>query len=104
MSLGSVFGIFAGFYYWLGKMSGRQYPEALGKLPFWLTFIGVNIAFFPLHFLGLAGMPRRIPDSPEAFSWWHLVPPTGSYISFAGFLLFLALVWPPLPAGQPCSA
>ncbi len=104
MSLGSVFGIFAGFYYWLGKMSGRQYPEALGKLHFWLTFIGVNIAFFPMHFLGLAGMPRRIPDYPEAFAGWNMVASLGSYLSFAGFLVFLLLVWRTLAAGKPCPA
>ena len=61
MSMGALFSIFAGFYYWLGKMSGRQYPEKLGQLHFWLLFIGVNLTFFPMHFLGLDGMPRRIP-------------------------------------------
>ena len=60
--------IFAGFYYWFGKMSGRQYKEAFGKLHFWTAFIGVNLTFFPMHFLGLAGMPRRISDYPEAFA------------------------------------
>jgi cytochrome c oxidase subunit 1 len=104
MSLGSVFGIFAGFYYWLGKMSGRQYPEVLGKLHFWLTFIGVNVAFFPMHFLGLAGMPRRIPDYPDAFADWNLLASIGAYISFAGFLVFLVLVWRTLAVGRPCPA
>jgi cytochrome c oxidase subunit 1 len=104
MSLGSVFGIFAAFYYWLGKMSGRQYPEWLGKLHFWLTFVGVNIAFFPMHFLGLAGMPRRYPDYPNAFADWNLVSSIGSYMSFAGFLVFLVMVWRTLAAGKPCPA
>ena len=64
LSLGAMFGIFAGFYYWVAKITGHQYPEQLGKIHFWLTFIGVNLTFFPQHFLGLAGMPRRIPDYP----------------------------------------
>ena len=62
LSLGAVFGLFAGFYYWFGKMSGRMYNEFLGKLHFFVMFIGVNVIFFPQHFLGLDGMPRRIPD------------------------------------------
>src|SRR3546814_14637185 len=85
-------------------MSGRQYPEALGKLHFWLTFIGVNIAFFPMHFLGLAGMPRRLPDYPEAFAGWNMMASPGSYLSFAGFLVFLLLVWRTLSAGKPFPA
>jgi cytochrome c oxidase subunit I len=64
LSLGAVFGLFAGFYYWIGKMSGRQYPEWAGCLHFWVTFIGVNLIFFPQHFLGLQGMPRRYVDYP----------------------------------------
>ncbi len=104
MSLGSAFGIFAGFYYWIGKMSGRQYPEALGKLHFWLTFIGVNLTFFPMHFLGLAGMPRRVADYPDALAGWNLLASIGSYISLAGFLVFLIVVWRTFAAGKPCPA
>ncbi len=77
LSLGAVFSIFAGFYYWLPKMCGRRYPEALGRLHFWVTFIGVNLTFFPMHFLGLAGMPRRIPDYPDAFAGWNMVASIG---------------------------
>src|SRR5690606_16575577 len=68
LSLGAVFSIYAAWYYWIGKISGRQYPEALGKLHFWMAFIGANLAFFPMHFYGTAGMPRRIPDYPDAFA------------------------------------
>jgi len=64
LSLGAVFGLFAGYYYWIGKMSGRQYPEWMGKFHFWLTFVGVNLTFFPQHFAGLSGMPRRYIDYP----------------------------------------
>ena len=88
LSLGAVFGIFAGFYYWIGKMSGRTYPEFLGKLHFWITFVGVNLTFFPMHFLGLQGMPRRIPDYPEAFAGWNYVASIGSMISFGSAILF----------------
>ena len=93
LSLGAVFGIYCGFYYWLGKMSGKQYPEYLGKIHFWLTFVGVNLTFFPMHFLGNQGMPRRYPDYPDAFSGWNLVVSIGSYISVAAFILFFYVIW-----------
>ena len=89
LSLGAVFSAFCGFYYWIGKMSGRPSPEALGKLHFWLTFIGVNLIFFPQHFLGLSGMPRRYPDYPDAFAGWNYVSSIGAYISGIAFLVFL---------------
>jgi cytochrome c oxidase subunit 1 len=92
LSLGAVFSIFAGFYYWFGKMSGYEYSEILGKIHFWLTFIGVNLLFFPQHFLGLAGMPRRYADYPDAYAGWNYVSSIGSYISAFGVLVFLALV------------
>jgi cytochrome c oxidase subunit I len=89
LSLGAVFAIFAGFYYWFPKMSGRMISEGLGKVHFWITFIGVNITFFPMHFVGLAGMPRRIPDYPDAYAGWNMVSTYGSYISAFGVLIFL---------------
>ncbi len=100
LSLGAVFAIFAGFYYWIGKMSGRQYPEALGKLHFWITFIGVNLTFFPMHFLGLSGMPRRYPDYPDAFAGWNEVASYGAYISFAGAILFVFIALYTVFAGR----
>ena len=89
LSLGAVFAIFAGFYYWFPKMSGRMISEGLGKLHFWITFVGVNVTFFPMHFVGLAGMPRRIPDYPDAYAGWNMVATYGSYISAFGVLIFL---------------
>ena len=89
LSLGAVFAIFAGFYYWFEKMSGYKYSEFLGKLHFWLTFIGVNLIFFPQHFLGLAGMPRRYVDYPDAFAGWNYISSIGSYISVVGLAVFL---------------
>jgi cytochrome c oxidase subunit 1 len=88
MSIGAVFSIFAAWYYWFPKMWGYMYNEALAKLHFWLSFIGVNLTFFPQHFLGLAGMPRRYADYPDAFAGWNMVSSIGSYISFAGMLVF----------------
>ena len=93
LSLGAVFGIFAGFYYWIGKMSGKQYPEFLGKVHFWMLFIGVNLLFFPQHFLGAQGMPRRYPDYPDAFAGWNYVSSIGAYISGASTILFLVICW-----------
>jgi cytochrome c oxidase subunit 1 len=88
LSLGAVFAVFAGWYYWFPKISGYMWSETLGKTHFWLTFIGVNILFFPQHFLGLAGMPRRIADYPDAFAGWNYVSSIGAYISSAGLVVF----------------
>ncbi|CAH2600636.1 Cytochrome c oxidase subunit 1 [Rhodovastum atsumiense] len=93
LSLGAVFGIFAGFYYWIGKMSGHQYPDLLARIHFWMFFVGVNLTFFPMHFLGLAGMPRRYPDYPDAFAGWNHVASMGAYISAASLVLFLVICW-----------
>ena len=102
LSLGAMFTIFAGFYYWIGKMSGRQYPETLGKWHFWVTFVGVNVTFLPMHFSGVAGMPRRIPDYPDAFAGWNMIASIGSYISFAGMIIFLVILWRIFTAGEKC--
>jgi cytochrome c oxidase subunit 1 len=94
LSLGAVFTIFAGWYYWFPKMSGYMYSEFIGKLHFWLTFVGVNLIFFPQHFLGLAGMPRRIADYPDAFAGWNMISSYGAYISAAGTLVFFyGVLW-----------
>ncbi|KEQ09193.1 MULTISPECIES: cytochrome c oxidase subunit I [Pseudorhizobium] len=93
LSLGAVFAIFAGWYYWFPKMSGYMYSERLGNLHFWVMFVGVNLVFFPQHFLGLAGMPRRYIDYPDAYAGWNYVSSMGSYLSFVGVLIFLYLTW-----------
>ncbi len=100
MSLGAVFGIFAGIYYWVGKMSGRQYPEWAGKVHFWLMFIGANITFFPQHFLGRQGMPRRYIDYPEQFSLWNEVSTYGAFLSGISLIFFLGLIWYTLTRGE----
>jgi cytochrome c oxidase subunit 1 len=92
LSLGSAFAIFAGFYYWFPKMSGYLYSEKLARLQFWVTFIGVNVVFFPQHFLGLAGMPRRYVDYPDVYALWNLASSLGAYVSTTGVLLFLVVV------------
>jgi cytochrome c oxidase subunit 1 len=99
MSLGAIFCIFAGIYYWIGKMSGRQYPEWAGKVHFWSMFIGSNLTFFPQHFLGRQGMPRRYIDYPEAFAYWNYVSSIGAFIAFGSFLFFLGVVYYTLTRG-----
>jgi len=100
LSMGAVYAIFAGFYFWFPKMTGRHYPEILGKIHFWIFFVGVNITFFPMHFLGLAGMPRRIPDFPDAYSGWNAVASYGSYISAVGAVFFFYVVYVALMYGE----
>jgi len=100
LSMGVVFGIFAGWYYWIGKITGLTYPEMLGRIHFWLLFIGVNLTFFPMHFLGLAGMPRRIPDYPDAFAGWNALASFGSYFSAFSALFFFYIVYVTLTSGE----
>jgi cytochrome c oxidase subunit 1 len=93
MSLGAVFSIFAGFYYWFPKMTGYMYDERLAKMHFWLLFIGINLTFFPQHFLGLAGMPRRYIDYPDAYWQWNFVSSIGAYIAGIATAVFLYTVY-----------
>ncbi|MGB5021818.1 cbb3-type cytochrome c oxidase subunit I, partial [Sphingorhabdus sp.] len=100
LSLGAVFALFAGFYYWFGKMSGRMLNEFLGHLHFWVFFVGVNMLFFPMHFLGQQGMPRRYPDYPDAFAHWNEIASYGYAVLGVGVLIFFVNVFWSLAAGR----
>jgi cytochrome c oxidase subunit 1 len=91
LSMGAVFAFFAAFYYWIEKILGYKYNVFLGKLQFYVTFIGVNLTFFPMHFLGLAGMPRRIPDYPDIYGFWNYIESIGSLFSVVGIFIFFYL-------------
>jgi cytochrome c oxidase subunit 1 len=93
LSMGVVFGLFAGFYYWIELLVGKRYSELLGRLHFWLTFVGVNMTFFPMHFLGLSGMPRRIPDYPDSYWGWNYLSSVGSLVSVFGVLVFFLVLF-----------
>ncbi|MGJ8563146.1 MAG: cytochrome c oxidase subunit I [Alphaproteobacteria bacterium] len=92
LSMGAVFGIFCGFYYWFGKMSGYQYNRFFATLHFWFFFVGVNVVFFPQHFLGMQGMPRRYVDYPEEFAHWNYVSSIGAFITLAGVFFFFCML------------
>jgi len=104
LSMGAVFAIFAGFYFWFGKITGLQYNEKLAQIHFAVTMIGVNLTFFPMHFLGLAGMPRRIPDYPDAYLGWNVVASYGSYISSLGAIFFFYVIYDALTSGAKCRS
>jgi cytochrome c oxidase subunit 1 len=93
LSMGAVFALLGAFYYWFKKMTGKPYNEIFGQIHFYITFVGVNITFFPMHFLGLAGMPRRVPDYPDAYSGWNAIASYGSYISVIGAILFIYIIY-----------
>ncbi|MGZ2257046.1 cytochrome c oxidase subunit I [Roseobacter sp. A03A-229] len=103
MSLGAVFAIFAGIYFYFPKMTGKMYPEWAGKLHFWAFFIGANLTFFPQHFLGRQGMPRRYIDYPDAFAYWNWWSSVGAFISFASFLFFFGVMFYALRKGKPAT-
>jgi cytochrome c oxidase subunit 1 len=104
MSLGALFAVFAAFYYWIGKISGRQYPEWAGKVHFWLTMVGVNVTFFPMHFLGLQGMPRRYADYPDAFAGWNHVASWGALITAISTVWFVLLAIYTVTKGKKVGA
>lgn len=91
--MGAVFALFSGWYFWIPKILGISFSKKLSKVHFWLLFIGVNFTFFPQHFLGLAGMPRRIPDYPDAFSGWNAISSFGSLVSVIAILLFCYIIY-----------
>src|ERR1700749_1624302 len=103
LSMGAVFGLFSGFYYWTPKIVGKTYNEFLGNVHFWILFIGVNLTFFPQHFLGLSGMPRRIPDYADAFAGWNAVSSLGSLISLVSAILFGYIIYDLFANGKEVS-
>jgi cytochrome c oxidase subunit 1 len=100
LSIGAVFGIFSGWYHWVPKLLGLNYNMQLSKAQFWILFIGVNLTFFPQHFLGLQGMPRRIGDYPDAFAGWNIISSFGSIVSVAAAFLFIYIVYVQLVEGN----
>jgi cytochrome c oxidase subunit 1 len=101
--MGAVFGLFSAWYFWIPKILGLDYNKLLGKVHFWILFIGVNLTFFPQHFLGLQGMPRRISDYPDAFAGWNLISSLGSIISVVATWLFLNILYHQLVEGKSIS-
>lgn len=88
LSMGAVYALFAGFYYWIGKISGYHYPDIWGKIHFWVFTIAINIVFFPMHFQGLSGMPRRIPDFPDGYIYWNNIMSLGSFLTLFSIIIF----------------
>nr|YP_009514115.1 cytochrome c oxidase subunit 1 [Cladonia apodocarpa]AXY96073.1 cytochrome c oxidase subunit 1 [Cladonia apodocarpa] len=101
LSMGAVFALYSAWYFWIPKILGVDYNRSWGKVHFWILFIGVNVTFFPQHFLGLQGMPRRISDYADAFAGWNLISSIGSIISVTATLLFLHALYIQLTEGKP---
>ena len=99
LSMGAIFSLFAGYYYWSPQILGLNYNEKLDQIQFWLIFIGANVIFFPMHFLGINGMPRRIPDYPDAFAGWNYVASIGSFIALLSLFLFIYILYDQLVNG-----
>jgi cytochrome c oxidase subunit 1 len=103
LSMGAVFALYSAWYFWIPKIIGLDYNQRLAKVHFWILFIGVNVTFFPQHFLGLQGMPRRISDYPDAFAGWNLISSFGSIISVVATFVFLHMVYLQLTYGAAIS-
>ncbi len=88
LSMGAVYALIAGLYYWIGKITGYQYNEMWAQVHFWVFTLAINIVFFPMHFLGLAGLPRRIPDYPDGYIYWNSFMTLGSFLTFFSLLIF----------------
>ena len=99
--MGAVYALFAGFYYWLGKIFGYQYSETTAHIHFWIFTLAINILFFPMHFLGLSGMPRRIPDYPSGFACWNNIMTLGSFLTVFSLFIFLNLIYKTLIKSNP---
>jgi len=102
---GAVFPLFGGFYYWFGKVTGRRLDERLGRWNFWLFFLGFNVTFFPMHYLGLVGMPRRVYTYPASMGWglWNMVVTAGAFVIAGSVLLFIVNVFRSLKRGEPAG-
>ena len=103
MVAGAIFSMSASVYYWLPKWTGKMYDETMGKVHFWISFIGFNLTFFPQHFVGLAGMPRRIPDYALQFADFNMMSSIGAFIYGSSQLLFLYNVIKTIKSGKPVS-
>lgn len=103
LSIGAVFGVYAGYYHYSPLIFGYLYQEYLAQIHFWLSFFGVLILFVPQHFLGINGMPRRIPDYPDAFSGWNLVSSSGSFIMLISVILFMYIIYDQLASKRETS-
>lgn len=97
--MGAIFSLFAAYYYWSPKILGLYYNEKLAQIQFWLVFVGANVIFLPMHFLGINGMPRRIPDYPDAFAGWNYVASIGSFIAVVSLFLFIYILYDQLVNG-----
>ncbi len=104
MAIAAIFAMFGGYFYWIAKMSGRQYNERLAQIQFWVFFAGVNVLFFPQHFLGLAGMPRRYIDYPDVYFGWNMVSSFGALITMVGTFMFFYIIWHTFRYGEKAEA
>jgi len=103
LSMGAVFALYSAWYFWIPKILGLDYSRSWGKVHFWVLFVGVNLTFFPQHFLGLQGMPRRISDYPDAFAGWNLISSYGSLVSVIATFIFLDILYIQLTTGKESS-